>query len=350
MTTRKSLFPVVLRRLLCAAAAALAAGVANGQQRDGQIRVRTADVGDVSLKYHIQGDAAIIGTGNGGEPAIPSGTDGCLILPSEIDGFRVRRIGPFAFSGCSRLEEVVLPASVHGQLALSHGLFSGCRSLRRVVFPERFYLSSWGGRPGTAADILHGCDALKEVVFMGGVPEPSFMERLGVSLNDRLRFTDAYAKQWKVYAEDNGITGWKMLAPESGADDGGTEGAAAAEIDFAQAEYASGDPAFAPLVKLAANFCTYLKSYDDQYEKSCRELDAQLRVQMAKNKDKCQASGDLDAVMAYEEALKSDQPVETEVESLKALYAQRAAAETGYRKVRDEKQAKAAAVVMQKIE
>lgn len=349
MTTSKSLSGAAWRRLPCVAAAVLAAGVAFAQQRAGQIHIRTVDVGGVPLKYHIQGDSAIIGTGNGGAPVVPAGTEGRLALPAEIDGFKVRRIGPFAFSGCSRLEEVALPDRANGQLGLSQGLFSGCRSLRRVVFPERFFLSSWGGRPGSAADILHGCLALEEVVFLGGVPESAFMERLGVPLDNRLRFTENYAKQWKIYAEDNGISGWKIVEPP--AEGGGRpERAADARVDLSLAEYSSDNPDFAPLAKLASDLSAYLKSVGGQYEESHRKLMAQRLEQMRKNKAKSQAAGDLDAVMAYEEAMKTDGAIETEVESLKALYAQCAAAEAAYRKERDEKQAKAAATVAAKIE
>lgn len=351
MTTRMILLPAFGRRLLLGGAAVvLAASFAAGQQRDGQNRVRMTDVGDVTLKYHIQDDMAVIGTGNSGNPAVPAGTDGQLILPGEIDGFRVRRIDSFAFSGCSRLEEVVLPNRANGQLSLSHGLFSGCRSLRRVVFPERFSYASRGGHPGTTDDILHGCDALEEIVFLGGVPESSFMERLGVPLDNRLRFTETYAKQWKVYVADNGVTGWKVMGPSTDGGDGRPESPGDVKVDLALAEYASNEPSFAPLVKFAGNFCAFLKAYEAQYEKSCRELDGQLREQMAMNKDKYQALGDLDAVMAYEEALKTDQPIKTEVESLKALYAQRAAAEAAYRKERDKKLAKAAAVMRAKLD
>ena len=330
-------------------AGVLAASSILAQQGD-RGRIRTAEIDGVSWQYLIQGDHAVITSGDRGVPAIPAGTGGAVVVPKEIGGLPVRRIARFAFAGCARLEEAVFPQGLDRFLELGSGLFSGCRSLRRVVFPARF-------RPvafppiGTDADFLHGCMALEEIVFPGDVPEKEFLQRLGVPLDGRLRFTEAYAPRWEAYAREHGIEGWKLCEPGEGggfrARPAKTEDIA---VDLSLAVYRPEGPPLASVKELSDSFDTFLKGVDGELAQARKTLLAQRRDALLKGKAKMQAAGDLEAVMAFEEALKSDTPFETGVEPLKEVFAQVAAAEAKLLQRSDERRAKATDSLFERLE
>ncbi len=340
-------FPLAFcRGVLSVVCALLAFGV--GAQQEERNRVRTAEMGGVVWKYRAPGDQAVIATGDRNTPVIPIGTAGRIVVPEEIAGLRVRKIGNFAFAGCARLEEVVLPRASNRFIEIGPGLFSGCRALRRIVFPERFTLAG-GGPVGSDRDLLHGCEALEEIVFPGDVPDKDALIRLGVSLNGRLRFTEKYAPQWEAYAQKNKITGWKLC--DLGPADAGDSSARSKEIavDMSLAAYRPGGPVLTSLKDLSDGFLKYLKNIDEDSEKAKQAYLVKRREALQKGKDKVQAAGDLEAVMAFEEALKSDIPIETTVESLQDVYEQNAAVEAQIQMQGDERRLKGTAIMMERL-
>ncbi len=311
-------------------------------------RVRTAEIDGVVWKYRAPGDQAVIATGDRNTPVIPIGTAGRIVVPGEIAGLRVRKIGNFAFAGCARLEEVVLPHTENRFLEIGPGLFADCRALRRVVFPERFTLAG-GGPVGSDKDLFHGCEALEEIVFTGDVPDKDVLCRLGVSLNGRLRFTEKYAPQWEDYVQKNNITGWKHC-------DLGPTGEALVRtrpkdipVDLSLAAYRPSGPVLASLKDLSDGFLTFLKNIDADCAKAKQAHLAQRRDALLKAKAKMQAAGDLEAVMAFEEALKSDTPIETSVKALQDIYEQSAAAEAQILMQADERRLKGTAIMAERL-
>lgn len=66
----------------------------------------------------------------------------------------LKKIDEFAFSGCSSLEEVVLP---EGIVEISSRLFNRCTALKRIVFPNSIRIISM--------DAFYECNALEELVL-----------------------------------------------------------------------------------------------------------------------------------------------------------------------------------------
>ena len=118
-------------------------------------------------------------TAFGGEATI-SGCDksasGDLVIPSEIDGYKVTAIRDHAFEGCSGIESVVVPASVTRigccafercgleKIVLSDELreiasdtFAFCKNLREIKLPDSLL--------HIGIDAFRGCSALEEVTF-----------------------------------------------------------------------------------------------------------------------------------------------------------------------------------------
>jgi len=317
-------------------------------QPEEQKRVRTAEVNGIVWTYRAPGDQAVMATGGRNTPVIPIGTAGRVVVPEEISGLRVRKIGNFAFADCARLEEVVLPRASNRFIEIGPGLFSGCRALRRVVFPERFTLAG-GGPVGTDKDLFHGCEALEEIVFPGDVPDKDVLRRLGVSLDNRLRFTEKYAPQWEDYVQKNKITGWKLC--DLGPAEAGVRltNAKDVAVDMSLAAYRPSGPVLASLKDLSDGFLKYLQNIDADCEKAKQAHLAQRREALQKAKDKMQAAGDLEAVMAFEEALKSDTPIETAVESLLEVYEQSAVVEAQIQKQSDERRLKGTSIMMERL-
>lgn len=73
--------------------------------------------------YEIVGDYAIIRKYNG--------KDKKVVIPSEIDGYRVKEIWKFAFSGNKIIEEVTIS---HTVTDIRMGAFSNCTNLKKVNF------------------------------------------------------------------------------------------------------------------------------------------------------------------------------------------------------------------------
>lgn len=59
--------------------------------------------------------------------------DGCISIPSRIDGCEVISIGKDAFADCKYMTEVIIP---EGVVSIEDAAFRGCERLKKVVFPS----------------------------------------------------------------------------------------------------------------------------------------------------------------------------------------------------------------------
>lgn len=272
-----------------------------------QMRIRKAVIDGIEWKYHIEGNYAFITSGDSNVPVIPATTKGKIQIPSRIDDFQVNKIAPFAFVGCNKITQVFFPREMY-YVNLERGLFSGCKSLQKVVFPHDIWASSSNKKEEQP---FFDCTFLKEVVFLEGVPRSSSMDNLGIDLDGKLRFTAPYRKQWKVYVEDNDISGWEIFDPDSEV----SSDFDSFEIDMSLAEYHPLDEfEFIKIKDMSSQFTTELNKCDADYEKLCENLLKQRDLYIVDLKHKCQDSGDLNGVVACEMILNSN---EKDDESLK---------------------------------
>ncbi len=82
----------------------------------------TDTYGDYSYKILSDGTAEITGY---------SGSDTCLTIPNEINGYTVTSIGDSAFSDCTSLKSIIIPDSV---TSIQNCAFCFCNNLHTVVF------------------------------------------------------------------------------------------------------------------------------------------------------------------------------------------------------------------------
>ncbi|MBE6634261.1 MAG: hypothetical protein E7620_07990 [Ruminococcaceae bacterium] len=92
--------------------------------------------------------------------AASSSLSGELVIPEEIEGYPVTKIGSYAFSNCKNLTGVQLPSTL---VAIENAAFSGCSSLELIVIPNS--VVSMG------EDTFKDCTALKSFVFSSGMTE-----------------------------------------------------------------------------------------------------------------------------------------------------------------------------------
>ena len=97
-------------------------------------------------------DASIVGYQN-----IPE--DGVVEIPEKLGGRVVTRIQAIAFTGCTSLKTVIIPASVQSiSMNNGQGAFANCTNLETVIFAPGSQLSEIG------ENAFNGCTALKEII------------------------------------------------------------------------------------------------------------------------------------------------------------------------------------------
>ena len=86
---------------------------------------------------------------------------GDLIIPEEIHGYPVTKIGQFAFSHRERITSIKLPSSL---VSIDSYAFNGCTSLESVTLPDNTEISLGEGA-------FKDCTSLKSCVFPKGLTE-----------------------------------------------------------------------------------------------------------------------------------------------------------------------------------
>lgn len=85
----------------------------------------------VSVTYDITDHLHLkVQVGDGTSAAIAAKTSGKLTIPAKAEAYDVTTIGTDAFTGCSKLNEVVIPASI---TKFENRAFAGCTALTSVV-------------------------------------------------------------------------------------------------------------------------------------------------------------------------------------------------------------------------
>lgn len=115
-----------------------------------------------------------------------------VIIPSEIDGLPVTRIGREVFHGCKALQEVRIS---EGVMEIGGLAFEGCTSLSKIELPD--ILTSIG------VDAFAGCKDLQEIKIPEGVTS------IGIrAFDSRVTLVVESGSYAEIYAKQNG---WKRL-------------------------------------------------------------------------------------------------------------------------------------------
>ena len=313
------------RLLFVLSLAGLVASSASADQLD-RVRVRQAVIDGVTWNYSVNGSSAMLGAPGGS--AVPRDTAGRVVVPGEIDGFRVGGFYLPLFRHCENLEEVDF-TKLEGR-SLRGGFFRDCPALRRVVFPRRPYFVA-GSETGSS--FFENCPAIEELVFPGSVP-PEF-RNLGVSLDGRLRVGREFERAWRVFAEDHDVSGWSFLEETEGGDAAGPQQGASAQPmpDAAIAlAYVAREEKFKPLEQLSAAMVAAIKKQKDEMAKKEEGLRAGMVKALERAKSEAQSRGDLDGMLLFEEAAKNpDAPPRSNNETLREIFKTRDQTKAGYR-------------------
>ena len=96
---------------------------------------RTETVNGITWTYSVSGGEAIIGgyiDGNA-SVAVPTSTQGAVVIPSTLGNYPVGKIAAEAFLGCSKLTSVTIP---NGVTSIGYGAFRDCSGLTSVTIPD----------------------------------------------------------------------------------------------------------------------------------------------------------------------------------------------------------------------
>lgn len=169
------------------------------------IAVNSWDNHNSTFSYRLEGENAII-EGYSGNPT------GTFTIPSEIEGYTVKKIADNAFSGQKEIKKLILPDSLEeiGNFAFSDctllktvnvgkGLriigdnaFSGCVYLKKIDFPDS--LEKIG------ASAFEGCHRIGKLIIPSGCT--SFGEDAFLSCTELIFICDGNEKAME-YAKNN---------------------------------------------------------------------------------------------------------------------------------------------------
>lgn len=128
--------------------------------------VFTATVDGVEITFSVASEdnlTARVGTVSNAI-AIPTSTEGVVTIPQQVSRtvgdetrtYTVTSLGYNAFSNCTKITEVILPASI---TTLNRSSFSGCTSLTTVTFPTNSELTF------IYSDCFKGCTSLTDLTL-----------------------------------------------------------------------------------------------------------------------------------------------------------------------------------------
>lgn len=136
----RSILSLALALLMCLSAAAAAPGSEEKIPAE-----------ETLAFYPVEGGSLMFEKSSGTVVGCESGVTGAVI-PSEIEGTAVLRIGNGAFAGCEQLTRVVIPDGVR---TVAHRVFQDCTGLTQVdIGRDVIYIGD---------SVFSGCTALKEI-------------------------------------------------------------------------------------------------------------------------------------------------------------------------------------------
>ncbi len=103
---------------------------------------------------------------------------GNFIIPTEIDGVAITRIGFDAFAGCTSITELTIPQNI---TFIGNGAFANCKSLKKVTYNSSY---------NTAYDYLYGCTGINTFEFGKGVTAIPNNACYGLSSLKKVIFND----------------------------------------------------------------------------------------------------------------------------------------------------------------
>lgn len=132
---------------------------------NGQLVIKACERSDLENEVTVGGadlnlqelDFLIIDHGDWVEldsPCVPRDTQGCIAIPSCIDGKPVRAIADAAFLGCSSISEIVIP---DGVLSIGEAAFQSCSQLLKLEIPSSV--------TNVGEYVIHGCERLGELTI-----------------------------------------------------------------------------------------------------------------------------------------------------------------------------------------
>ena len=147
----------------------------------GPATLLSASVDD--LEYEIFGNAITI-------TDCAHGAQGALIIPSQIKGAPVTKIGISAFEGVTNLTQIVLPDTI---TEIADGAFLACPGLTDFSFP--------GSVVSIGENAFAGCDNLINIYFEGAAPSTGADPFIGVRANayvepSHVQSFGGYEVQW----------------------------------------------------------------------------------------------------------------------------------------------------------
>lgn len=147
----------------------------------GSATLFSASVAD--LEYEIIGNAITI-------TDCAHGAQGALIIPSQIKGAPVTKIGILAFEGVTNLTQIVLPDTL---TEIADGAFLACPGLTSFNFPDSVV--------SIGENAFAGCDNLINIYFEGAAPSTGADPFSGVRANayvepSHVQSFGGYGVQW----------------------------------------------------------------------------------------------------------------------------------------------------------
>ena len=173
------------------AVATLAAAHATFAQ-DGDIR--TGEANGLTWTYQVTSEEQRTARlGDGTTTTIPTKTVGCVIIPSDINGYSITEIGTSAFKACRSVTEVIIPNTI---VTIQSHAFDVCRQLAAITIPASVthigdqafascaQLSSitiLGSNVALGSGVFSSCRALTTVYVADDATSSSVLAALGAA-------------------------------------------------------------------------------------------------------------------------------------------------------------------------
>ncbi len=101
-----------------------------------------------------------------------------IVIPAEVDGKKITRIGKEAFRNCEKLTSVTMPET--GITYIGKDAFAGCSSLKQITIPQ--------GVTAIEEGAFSGCSSITEVVLPEGLTEIKQSTFIGCSSLANIQF------------------------------------------------------------------------------------------------------------------------------------------------------------------
>ena len=144
--------------------------------------VRHTKVGSHTWYYTIEGNEAVLWRGetvynSKVQPAVEPSSEDVIVIPAELDGYKVTKIGACAFAKCTDVKSVSIPEGIK---ELRQNCFLDCKSLKSVTLPStltRIFDYAFRGCHSLKTLDIGDCPDVSGIAFSGC----SHLSRVSVS-------------------------------------------------------------------------------------------------------------------------------------------------------------------------